>query len=103
MIKIILAVYGVLMLGGGFIGYAQAGSKMSLIMGFVSAAIIFAGLYLSRSNMRVGYRLVAAMSTLLTVTFLIRLMKTGSFMPSGLLAILSVLAVIVAVKPIMEK
>ena len=48
MAKIVLAVYGVLMLGGGFMGYAKAGSKMSLIMGTVSAIVIFTGLYLSK-------------------------------------------------------
>jgi len=41
MAKIVLVVYGVLMLGGGFMGYVKAGSKMSLIMGAVSASVIF--------------------------------------------------------------
>ena len=42
MAKIILAVYGVLMLGGGFMGYAKAGSKMSLIMGTaLSLSLLF--------------------------------------------------------------
>ena len=103
MTKIILAVYGVLMLGGGFFGYAKAGSKMSLIMGIVSAVFIFAGLYLSRSNVRVGYGLIAATSVLLTFTFLIRLVKTGSFIPSGMLVILSVIAVIISIKQLMGK
>jgi len=103
MANIILAVYGVLMLGGGFMGYIKAGSKMSLIMGVVSATIIFFGLYLSRSNAQTGYGLISAASAVLVVTFVIRLVKTGSFMPSGMLVIFSVIAVIISIKQIMGK
>ena len=103
MAKIVLVVYGVLMLGGGFMGYAKAGSKMSLIMGIVSAIVIFTGLYLSKGNTQIGYGLISVMSGLLVVTFIIRLVKTGSFMPSGMLVILSIIAVIVSVKQLMGK
>ena len=103
MAKIILAVYGVLMLGGGLMGYAKAGSKMSLIMGTVSAIVIFVGLYLSKANMKMGYGLISAMSVLLVGTFIVRLVKTGSFMPSGMLVILSIVAVIVSIKQFMGK
>jgi len=103
MAKIILAVFGVLMLGGGFMGYAKAGSKMSLIMGIVSSIVIFAGLYLSKSNRQMGYGLISMMSVLLVVTFIIRLVKTGSFMPSGMLVILSIIAVIVSIKQLIGK
>ena len=103
MAKIVLAVYGVLMLGGGFMGYAKAGSKMSLIMGIASAIVIFTGLYLSKGNTQIGYGLISAMSGLLVVTFIIRLVKTGSFMPSGMLYILSIIAVIVSIKQLMGK
>lgn len=101
--KIVLAAYGVLMFGGGIMGYAQAGSKMSLIMGIFSSVVIFAGLYLSKSNSQKGYGLITAMSALLTVTFLVRLVKTGSFMPSGMLVMLSVIAVIVSARQFMGK
>ena len=38
--QIVLAVYGVLMFGGGLMGYVKAGSKISLIMGIVSAVLL---------------------------------------------------------------
>ena len=91
------------MFGGGFMGYAKAGSKMSLIMGIVSSIVIFVGLYLSKSNTQMGYGLISVMSALLVVTFIIRLVKTGSFMPSGMLVILSIIAVIVSIKQLMGK
>ena len=100
--QIVLAVYGVLMFGGGLMGYVKAGSKMSLIMGTVSAVIIFSGLYLSKAKKKVGYSLIASMSTLLSVTFVIRLVKTGNFMPSGMLVILSVIAAIVSIKQLVK-
>lgn len=103
MTKIILAIYGTLMLGGGYMGYAKAGSKMSLIMGIVSGIVIFIGLFLTKSNAQLGYGVIGAMSALLVVTFTMRLIKTGSFMPSGMLVILSVIAVIVSVKQLMGK
>jgi len=101
--KIVLAVYGVLMLGGGFMGYAKAGSKMSLIMGIVSSIVIFAGLYLSKSKTRLGYGLITSMSFLLVITFLMRFVETGSFMPSGMLIILSIIAAIVSSKQLLGK
>jgi len=84
-------------------GYAKAGSMMSLIMGIVSSIVIFAGLYLSKSNTQMGYGLISMMSALLVATFIIRLVKTGSFMPSGMLVILSIIAVIVSIKQLMGK
>jgi len=47
--------------------------------------------------------LISVMSALLVVTFIIRLVKTGSFMPSGMLVILSIIAVIVSIKQLMGK
>ena len=42
-------------------------------------------------------------SSAVQVTFIIRLVKTGSFMPSGMLVILSIVAVVVSVKQFMGK
>lgn len=84
-------------------GYVKAGSKVSLIMGAVSAIVIFTGLYLSKANMKMGFGLISAMSALLVATFIVRLVKTGSFMPSGMLVILSIIATVVSVKQFMGK
>jgi len=51
--------------------------------------------------MKMGYGLISAMSTVLVVIFIIRLVKTGSFMPSGMLVILSIIAAIVSIKQLM--
>ena len=94
--NLILGVYGILLLVGGFIGYKKAGSKMSLYMGIVSGILIFAGLYLTQSSPKNGYTLIAVTSAFLSGIFIKRLIKTKSFMPSGMLMVLSFAALIVS-------
>src|SRR3989338_5926906 len=94
--KIFLALYGFLMLAGGYMGYAKAGSKQSLIMGIISAIIIFIGIYLSLSNHQLGLGIIAATGGILTIVFILRFLKTKSFMPAGMLLVLSLVALAVA-------
>ena len=101
--KIFLAVYGVLMLLGGYMGYIKAGSKISLISGILSGILIFVGIYLSASNHQLGLGIIAATSGVLILTFAIRFMKTKSFMPSGMLIILSLIALGIALRELLKK
>ena len=87
--KIVLSIYGILMLGGGVMGYVKAHSKPSLIMGIISGILIFIGVYLLGSNAKTGMMLVTTVSGMLTMVFLLRLLKTQAFMPSGMLLLLS--------------
>ena len=93
--KIILSIYGILMLGGGVMGYVKAHSKPSLIMGIISGILIFIGVYLLGTNVKAGMTLVTAVSALLTGVFFLRLLKTHAFMPAGMLLLLSA-AVLIA-------
>ncbi len=88
-LKIVLWIYGILMLGGGVMGYVKAQSKPSLIMGIISGILIFVGVYLLGSNIKAGMMLVTTVSSLLTIVFLMRLLKTHAFMPAGMLLLLS--------------
>ncbi len=92
---IILGIYGLLMLAGGVIGYKKAGSKMSLIMGIVSSVFIFIGLYLTQASPAKGYTLIAVMAVFLLGVFIKRFIKTKSFMPSGMLVIVNLLALVI--------
>ncbi len=94
--NIFLGIYGVLLIGGGFMGYKKAGSKMSLIMGLISGALVFLGLYLTQTSPKNGYTLIAITSAFLTGVFIKRLIKTKAFMPSGMLIVLSLLALVVS-------
>ena len=81
---LILILYGCLLLSGAYFGL-KAGSRVSLIMGIVSGAIVLFGSYLVTVNASKGYFLIATVSSLLSVVFLIRLIKTHKFMPAGML------------------
>lgn|SRR5262245_47194677 len=93
--QIVLLVYALLMLVGGFIGYKAAGSSASLWAGAGSAAVLAAAWLLSRSAPAVGFGLGAVTSLALVVVFGMRLAKTGKMMPSGMLLAVSVVSFLV--------
>ena len=88
-------VYGVMMMLGGVIGFVKVGSKASLISGVGMGLALLAsgfGVWSGSYNSIVVAEVIA---TLLVVLFAIRFAKTRRFMPAGMLAILSVVAVVV--------
>jgi len=100
MVKIMLSLYGVILLSGAYFGF-KAGSKISLVMGIVSGIFVFIGIYMTKTNPTLGYKAVLTISSVLSIVFLIRLLKTQNFMPSGMLLILSLLALVVCLKQIL--
>ena len=96
--EITLGVYALLLAVGGLIGYLKAGSRASLIAGTTSAVAALVALLLLVKNSALGVPLGIILSIALLVLFAYRYaVKTRKFMPSGLLAIVSlaVLAVMV--------
>jgi uncharacterized membrane protein (UPF0136 family) len=88
--QVTLGIYGVLLAVGGLIGYFKAGSRPSLIAGLLSAVAAFAALGLSVGRSQLGPPLGLLLSIVLFVLFGYRYaIKTGKFMPSGLLAVIS--------------
>ena len=88
--KLIVAGYGLFLFLGAFFGW-KAGSKISLIMGLVSGILVFAGLYLTGLNPKMGFLLLTVIGGGLSIVFLKRLMATGKMMPSGMLLTVSAL------------
>ena len=86
--NLVLWIYIVLLVVGGLIGFLKAGSKVSLIMSVVFAAL------LSLCATRVIFQPYVAdiLLAALLVVFGMRLAKTKKFMPSGLMLILTVAA-----------
>lgn len=103
MTNIIFAIYGILMIVGGIIGFTKAGSKISLIAGVVSGIAVFLALFLMKSYPQQGVVAVAGISGLLTVTFLMRYLKIQNFMPSGMLALLSLVVLIISIVQLLQK
>ena len=95
---ITLGVYAVLLGAGGLIGYFKAGSRPSLIAGSISAvvALAAAALWLSINYKIWGMSLGLILSISLFILFGYRYaVKTRKFMPSGLLAIASLVVLAV--------
>src|ERR1700758_4053479 len=84
---LVLWIYIVLLVVGGLIGYLKARSKVSLIVSACSAAVLIL-CAIGIISMIVADILLA----LLLVVFAVRLTKTKKFMPSGLLLLLTILA-----------
>jgi uncharacterized membrane protein (UPF0136 family) len=94
--QITLGIYAVLLALGGLIGYFKAGSRPSLIAGLLSSVAAFTALGLSIGNSRWGVPLGLLLAIVLFILFAYRYaVKTGKFMPSGLLAVLSLIVLAV--------
>jgi len=94
--QITLGIYAVLLAVGGLIGYFKAGSRPSLIAGLLSAVAALTALSLSIGNSRWGVPLGLLLSIVLFVLFGYRYAaKTRKFMPSGLLAVVSLIVLAV--------
>lgn len=93
--NVVYALYGICLVLGGYMGYQTAQSAMSLVMGVITGALVFAGLYLKeKKSLRLGRWIIFAVSLILVGVFGVRLAKTGAFMPSGLMLIISAIVMV---------
>ena len=83
-------IYGIVAIAGGAIGYKQAGSKVSLILGTISGLLLLIAAYLLFGASPAGPLLSAVVTLELVLVFSVRLAKTRKFMPAGLMIILGV-------------
>ena len=88
----ILWIYILLLLVGGLIGFLKAGSKVSLITSAVAAAALILTAIPGLLGPAVARGLADAIMAVLLVVFSIRLAKTKKFMPSGLMLVITALA-----------
>jgi uncharacterized membrane protein (UPF0136 family) len=90
----VLWIYIVLLLVGGLIGFFKAGSKVSLITSAVAAALLV--LTLMHGVFQPGFQrnLADFIMAALLVVFAIRLTKTKKFMPSGLMLVCTLAALV---------
>jgi uncharacterized membrane protein (UPF0136 family) len=88
----ILWIYIILLLIGGLIGYLKAGSKVSLHTSAVCAALLvlaaIPGIFMPAFRRGLADLIMAA----LLVVFAVRLAKTHKFMPSGLMLVVTIVA-----------
>ncbi len=87
----VFVVYIVLLVVGGLIGFLKAGSKVSLISSVVSAVVLALCVF---GPVPHGTEAAIVVQVLLVGMFVARYAKTKKFMPSGLLVVLTVLAIV---------
>lgn len=93
--QIVLGVYAVLLAVGGLIGFLKARSTPSLVAGLISGALAGGCVAASDSNRMLGYGLGLALALVMGLFFASRYTRSRKFMPSGLLALVS-LGVVIA-------
>ncbi len=101
--KIYFIIFGLLTIAGGVIGFVRAGSTASLIAGSISGLLILLAAFLLPGNVTAGLALAALISIALAGQFLPKFLKTGAFMPAGMMAVLSVLGLVMAILAWMKK
>lgn len=93
---ITLGIYAVLLAVGGVIGFVKARSKASLISGILSAIFAVVALVLAVLKYPWGFPLGLTLAIVLFVLFGYRYaIRSRKFMPSGMLAIVSFVVIIV--------
>ena len=89
--KTVLWIYIVLLMAGGLIGFFKGKSNISLIASGISAAL----LVLTTTRLfdpSLARGMANGVMALLLILFTVRLAKTKKFMPSGLMLIITVVA-----------
>jgi len=86
--------FGIIVAMGGFMGYAKAGSLPSLVMGLVFGILLIICSYGLWKNHLYGFLGGIASTSILTVFFMTRYMLTSKTFPSGVMALLSVIVMI---------
>ncbi len=101
--KIYFIVFGLLTIVGGLMGYVKAGSTASLIAGSISGVLLLVAAFLLPTHVVVGLTIAIVVSLLLAGRFLPAFFKTGKLMPSGIMALLSILGIVFAIVAWMRK
>ena len=99
--RISLLVLSIFVLIGGIIGYTKAKSKASLIAGTISSVLLAVSFAYALSDPLHGLMAGLAVTVLLDVVFVMRLIKTKKFMPSGMMIILCVITQGIIVKELL--
>jgi len=95
--------FGALTIGGGILGYVKKGSKPSLGAGVVCGSLLVAsGMMISGEKQFEGHSLAAGTSGAMALALGSRFIKTGKFMPAGLISAISVTSLAYHTKKALE-
>ncbi|XP_053680101.1 transmembrane protein 14 homolog [Anopheles nili] len=88
MIDFVGIIFAILIVIGGVIGYARAGSKISLCSGLLFGAGIGAGAWLNSLQTPFPFVQIVVLS-LLIIVMMVRFYATRGFMPAGMVLLLT--------------
>lgn len=100
LVRVYLAVFGVLTVVGGVIGFVKAKSKASLVAGGISGVLLLAASYGVGRYGTPALVLGLVVSLALAARFVMAFRKSGKVMPAGLMAALGVAGVLVTGVPL---
>ena len=86
--------YGLLTGAGGIWGYIKSKSKPSLILGCLSSILLLVASGMQIQGNIAGLIISKIVVLLLIAVFTLRLIKTGKFMPSGIMSIAGIATLI---------
>ncbi len=92
--SLVTFVYGALVAAGGIMGYVQAKSKESMIAGVLSGVVLIAAGMAMQKGLRWGFILAIIATAGLLLMSAGRYGASVKFMPMGLLAVLSLVALV---------
>jgi uncharacterized membrane protein (UPF0136 family) len=90
----VLWIYIVLLLAGGLVGFFKAGSRVSLITSAVAAAVLVVTEIPGLLAPGAARGIADAVMAVLLIVFAIRLAKKRKFMPSGLMFVITGVALV---------
>lgn len=94
--RIYFIIFGVLTIAGGVFGFIHKGSVPSIVAGSIAGILLLIAAFLLPANVVFGLALAAFVSIALAGQFVPKFIKTSSFMPAGMMSILSVIGLVVA-------
>jgi uncharacterized membrane protein (UPF0136 family) len=96
-------VFAVLTIIGGVMGYVKAKSKISLISGTISGAILIVASCLLPERPIIAGVIGLCVSVLLAGKFVPDFIHKKAFIPSGLMALLSVVSIVLTILALLPK
>lgn len=86
-----IVIYALVVLLGGVIGFAKAGSTASIVMGAAFALLLLLSSLLVHKKMEIGVYISLILIGFLACFFGYRFFSSFKFMPAGLMMILSII------------
>lgn len=87
----VIGLFALLNIVGGFVGYHEKHSVMSLVGGGVIGVMLIASVFMAKSNPKSGYILAAAMTVLTLAFFSMRYATGHKIWPAGVMVVSSVI------------